>query len=339
MTRAAELGDVAVISEFLKSENGRTLLTERDADGRNAMTMAAHKGQVAVIHKFLESEDGRTLLTVQDGNGRHAMTMAAYISQVAVIREFLKSEDGRTLLTQRDASGWTAMTKAFILYDSAMMREINKSKEGRTLLDMAFRESLDSLIPWGKFGFCIFLAGQLMLARPKIVKIIKPLVNRLVNCLNDLYNRPMLTRLATSTLRTATENSLDSTKTSEVKKGLFDFYILKRRIHGESVGPLLEIVGIPNLNEQEQQAIKDIYARCLTYPDFINRCSISQEKLNDGRKICLHGNMFWGVVSLFTWMNANNQSEKESPMMLTEGLVFGPDKLLIEAQDQSSRHG
>ena len=371
MTRAAELGDVAVISEFLKSENGRTLLTERDADGRNAMTMAAHKGQVAVIRMFLESEegrtllterdgdgrnamtkaatkgqvavirdflkseDGRTLLTVQDGNGRNAMTKAASISQVAVISEFLKSEDGRTLLTQRDASGWTAMTKAFILYDSAMMREIKKSKEGRTLLDMAFRELLDSLRPWGKFGLGVFLFGQLMLARPKIVKRIKPLVNRLA----DLYNRPTLTRLAKSTLRTATENALDATKTSEVKKGLFDFYILKRRINGKSVDSRLQFVIVPNLNEEEKQIIKDIYLRCLTYPDFINSCFISHEELKDVNQIGLHGNMFGGIVSLFQWMNANNQSEKESPIGLPEGLVFGPDKLLIEAQHQSSRHG
>ena len=329
MTMAAHKGQVAMIRKFLESEEGRTLLMERDAGGRNAMTKAASKGQVAVISEFLKSEDGRALLTVQDGNGRNAMTKAAYISQVAVIREFLKSEDGRTLLTQRDASGWTAMTKAFILYDSAMMREITKSKEGRRLLDMAFRESLDFFIPWSKFGLGVFLFGQLMLARPKIVKIIKPLVNRLA----DLYNRPMLTRLAKSTLRTATENALDPTKTSLVKKRLFDFYILKRRINGEPVGPRFQIVGIPNLNEQEQQAIKDIYARCLPFPDFTDTCFISYKELNDGREIGLHGNAFVCLAAVGQWINTNNHSEKPSPRGLKEGLVFGPDQLLIEAQN------
>ena len=87
------------------------------------------------------------------------------------------------------------------------------------------------------------------------------------------------------------------------------------------------------MNEQEQQAIKDIYARCLTFPDFTDICCISHEELNDGRQIGLHGNAFVGLASFGQWIATDNHSEKRSPRGLKEGLVFGPDQLLIEAQN------
>jgi hypothetical protein len=222
------------------------------------------------------------------------MTMAASKGHVAVIREFLKSEDGRTLLHM------------------SLIEALNESMLSFKIL----------------VGILVSTTAGLGLILLNITRL------HLVNRLDDLYNRLELTRLATKTLRTATENALDSTKTSEVKKGLFDFYILKRRIHGAHVGPRLQIVGIPNLNEQEQQAIRDIYARCLTYPDFIDRCYISLDEQNDFREIGLHGNLFVGLAALRDWIAANNGTEKLSPSGLKEGLVFGPDPLLIAAQNR-----
>ena len=268
----------------------------------------------------------RTLLRVQDGHGRNAMTIAAQLGQVAVISEFLKSEDGRTLLMERDIYGWNAMTRAAHTVQVSVIRESVKSEEGRELLYMSLREAWNDSVLAFKVLVGVLVSASIGVGLILLVPKIKHLVNRL----DDLYN---LTRLATRTLRTATENALDETKTSEVKKGLFDFYILKRRINGEPVGPRLQIVGIPNLNEQEQQAIKDIYARCLTFPDFKDTCFISYEELNDGREIGLHGNSFVGLASLGEWIAADNHSEKRSPPGLKEGLVFGPDQLLIEAQN------
>ena len=304
MTRASRERQVDVISKFLESKDGRTLLMERDAGGWNAMTKAASEGQVTVIRKFLESKDGRTLLTEPDAGGRNAMTMAAYEGQVAVIIEFLKSKDGLKLLymSRREA--------------------LNESRTLRILVGIII-------------GTSVSLFGLILLhITPPIIKHLVKIIKHLVNRLDDLYNRLKLTRLATRTLRTATENALDANKTSVVKKGLFDFYILKRRIHGEPVGPRLQIVDIPNLNEREQQDIRDIYAHCLTYEGFIDSCFISHQELNDVRKIGLHGNAFVGLDDLGKWIAADNHSEKISPPGLKEGLVFGPDPLLIDAQEQ-----